>query len=461
MKASSYNLSTEHPETGQLILFNALYGSTVIVEPENKQLILAILDKPDSAPNESQELLRFHNELVRLKFLVENERDELSLVLNRKRAGMSDKNRLDVIVMPNLNCNFACPYCYEKHSPDKTMSVAVRSNLLMWLDRTIPGHKVVLLNWFGGEPLLDLDTICAVTSSVRKKCDEEGIKLLTNITSNGYLLSEGAIGKLIALEMLSFQITVDGPPETHNRTRVLRSGKGTFDRIYSNIVNLTRADRRVKVSLRVNYNHNNLYQIPELLTLFPSDICPQLRVVFEPIFGDETLSATRNIDGAEISRAVTKYYELAASMGYDVRLGGLGVGKLVYCYAERENQYIIDYKGDVFKCSVSEFESSGRVGFIGSDGDFERDESRWSRWFGMPLVDQKCQECVFLPLCMGGCRKDRMESGATGSYCSLVPTNASQALKAVAFGAFHELLRREVKASRCVARGPQAIEARG
>ncbi|MDP1651555.1 MAG: radical SAM protein [Rhodocyclaceae bacterium] len=455
MKTSKYNLATENPATGELILFNTLYGSTVVVEPENRGDVLALLEKPHAILDGNDGLIRLRDELMRLKFVINSDTDELALLMNRKAAGINDRNRLDVILMPNLNCNFACPYCYESHDPAKKMSAEVRENLIRWLGKAIPKHKVVLLNWFGGEPLLSPDDILSITAFVRDKCKEHDVRLLTNITTNGYLFSPEIIRKLVLLELFSYQITVDGPPNTHNKTRILKSGKGTFDRVFANILALARADNRVRVSLRVNYNHNNIYQIPELLNMFPQDTRSQLRVVFEPVFGDPELSATKNMEGNEISRAITEYYDLAASLGYDVRLGGIGVGKLVYCYAERENQYIVDFKGDVFKCSVTDFASANRVGTIEAEGDFVRDESNWSDWFGLAPFDQNCQECTFLPLCMGGCRKDRIKNGATGSYCSLVPTNTSHALKSIAFGSFGEVLKREVEVSRCCAKGSQ------
>jgi sulfatase maturation enzyme AslB (radical SAM superfamily) len=60
----------------------------------------------------------------------------------------------------------------------------------------------------------------------------------------------------------------------------------------------------------------------------------------------------------------------------------------------------------------------------------------------MDLFEEKCYSCQYLPLCMGGCRRARCEGVETGSYCRLVPTNASFALKAIAFGGFEELLCR-------------------
>lgn len=458
MKASRYNVTSEDPETGRLVLFNTLYGSTAVVPPEEAAAVLATLEDPGNAQPETTAVAA---ELSRLKFLVANELDELALVVRRKAAGVKDPNRLDVIIMPNLDCNFACPYCYENHDRANHMSVEVRERLIKWLATIIPRHKVLLLNWFGGEPLLSPDHIVTITDFARRQCDAHGVQLLTNITTNGYALTSGMISRLVAQEIFSYQITVDGPAATHNTTRVLKSGKGTFERVFLNITNLAKADSRVRVSVRVNYNQNNINQLPELLQLFPQAVRRQLRIVFEPVFGDSKLSATKNIDGAEISRLITDYYEQAQSLGYDVRLGGLGVGRLVYCYAERENQYIVDFKGDVFKCSVTDFRPEQRIGTIDADGQFLRHIANSNEWFSLGLIDDKCEECTFLPLCMGGCRKDRIAHGATGSYCHLVPTNTSQVLKSIAFGSFGKFLNKEAQTRTGCAQGSQQCDGCG
>lgn len=458
MKTSYYNIATENAESGELVLFNALYGSTIVIDARNKREAISILDRSGLSASSDGHSSKLEDELARLMFLIGDNIDELAILRNRKLAGIKDRNRLDVILMPNLYCNFACPYCYEHHDRSKRISKEVRDRVVRWIGKEIPKYKVLLLNWFGGEPLIDSDTILSMTTVARSKCEEHNTRLLTNITTNGYLLTKKLIPQFISLGLYSYQITVDGPPETHNKTRVLRSGKGSFEKIYENIVALAEADGRVKISLRVNYNHNNIYEIPRLLGLFPRNIRSQLRVVFEPVFGVAELSATKNMPGAEISRVITAYYELAESLGYDIRLGGIGVGKLVYCYAERESQYIIDYKGDVFKCSVTDFSTDKRVGAIDVEGNFVREERNTDEWYGVSLFEPKCERCVFLPLCMGGCRKDRIENGATGSYCSLVPTNTSHALKSIAFGSFSEVLKKEVQVSRACANRSQSCQ---
>ncbi len=453
MKSAIYNITTPTPE-GETILFNTLYGSTVVIDADTLPLVEKIIESPQTAstPREKEVL----SSLRSGKFIIDDEVSEIDILCNRKRCGILDKNRADVIIMPNLDCNFACPYCYEKHNHSKRMTTETERAIAIWLGNIIDNHKVLLLNWFGGEPLLGYKTILSITEFSKKRCKANNVSLLTNITTNGYSFTESMIAKLIELEIFSYQITVDGPPAIHNKTRILKSGKGSFERVRENIIALSKADERVKISLRVNYNQNNIHHIPELLSLFPQSIRSQLRIVYEPIFGSSELSATKNMSGEQISSAITEYYELANNMGFDVVLGGLGIGKLVYCYAEREDQYIINYNADVFKCSVTDFDPGKRVGYINNNGEFVKDQKKWDFWFGMELFEDKCKSCVFLPLCMGGCRKDRIENRATGNYCNLVPTNTSHALKSIAFGSFNEILKKEIEISRNCAKKPQS-----
>jgi len=404
-------------------------------------MVLRFLSEGAFTPATEEDAL-FLSRMLELGFAVDDQCDEIEVVRNRKMVGMHDPNRLDVIVLPNMNCNFACPYCYESHNPSSAMSDEVERRIIAFLEEQIPRFSVLLLSWFGGEPLLNYDRVVAISAAAQRICQSQNVALIGNVTTNGYLFDERKARGLVECGIYNYQITVDGPPEIHNRTRPLRGGGGTFDRVFESIAILVKTDQRVHVSLRVNFNHQNIDSIPDLLALFESSIRSSLRVVFEPIFGDRCLSATANMEAPEISDRLFQYYAMARDMGYDVTLGGLPIGQLVYCYAERENQFIISHVGDLYKCSVSRFSPDDRVAYLDKQGAVVRDEARWRAWFGMDLFDEKCYSCKYLPLCMGGCRRARAEGGDTGSYCKLVPTNASFALKTIALGGFEELLCR-------------------
>lgn len=436
MKVSMYNVFVEGSDE-ETILFNTLCGSMVTLNPSTLCIVKEILGNPSIYDDGD-----IYNVLVEQKYLIEDSVDEIEIIKQRKMAGIKDHNRLDLIIMPTLDCNFACTYCYETHIPSR-MSDETEEAIKKWVGLELPNYKFLMLHWFGGEPLLGYKRVLSITPYIRDTAARLGISYVTHMTTNGYLLTPNRISELLDCGIFDFQITVDGPPETHNKLRVLRNGQGTFERIFQNIVQLAQANEKVKISLRVNFNHSNLHQIPILINMFPIEIRNQLRIVYEPIFGGCALSATDNMPSEEISNAMTKYYQLAESLGYDVVLGTNRIhpGKLVYCYAERENQFIINYNADVYKCSVSKFTSENRVAYITQEGVMVKENKNWERWVGLDLFESKCYSCVYLPLCMGGCRKMRMEQKSTGSYCSLVSTNASYLLKQVALGSFATLLR--------------------
>jgi uncharacterized protein len=431
MKPSAYNIFIDHPETGETILYNTLYGSTTVCSKEEASTIREILADPSSLGSQREELVPI---MEQQKYLVPVSSDEMELIRKRKGAGVEDSNRLDVILMPTQECNFACSYCYENNHPSP-MSDQTEADLKAWLAAEMPKHKVTLLLWFGGEPLIAFPRVLALTAHAAEVAERSGTALIRHMTTNGYLLDTGRIRQLLAAGITDYQITLDGPPEVHDKFRALKNGGATFQRIYANIIELAHASPQVKISLRVNFNHKNLHDIPALLEMFPPDIRGRLRVVYEPIFGNCSLSATDNLPRDEISATLADYYALAREEGYDVVHGMSGdyPGKLVYCYAERQSQYVINYNGDVFKCSVTDFSPANRVGHIGRGGIFTRHDERWDRWTGEPQFDEFCTSCIYLPLCMGGCRKVRLTGKAGGTSCSLVPTNASYLLKKLAF----------------------------
>ncbi|RLB67707.1 MAG: hypothetical protein DRH04_07655, partial [Deltaproteobacteria bacterium] len=340
MKASQYNIFVEQSETGETILYNSLYGSLSLWEPSEIGAVKHVL--ANVAKSESEYAVTMAT-LIDQKNIIEDSVDEIAIIKKRKSMGIKDGNRLDVIIMPTLDCNFACVYCYENHRPG-VMSEPMETAIKKWLAVQIPKYKVVMLHWFGGEPLMGFQRIISITRFAADMAAKSGSSLVTHMTTNGYLLNKKRIRELIDAGIHDYQITVDGTPDIHDRMRMLKNGKGTFDRLFHNINNLARADRRLKISLRVNFNHDNLHTIPRLLEMFPDDVRAQLRIVYEPIFGSCSLSAADNLPAIEISEAMVDYYKLAERLGYDVVLGQAGIytGRLVYCYAERENQFIIN-----------------------------------------------------------------------------------------------------------------------
>ncbi|MGE5355623.1 MAG: radical SAM protein [Deltaproteobacteria bacterium] len=434
MKSSFYNLFINSEDQNSIVLFNTLYGSMTSFTTQEIDIVREMLDNPNKYFDENKII---YETLISQKFLIEDNFDEMGIIKNRKLKGIADKNRLDVIIMPTQDCNFNCIYCYEEHKKSK-MDNETLVGLKKWLSIELPKFKVVYFSFFGGEPLLYYKKLIELLQFIEDIEVKNKIIIVKHITTNGYLLSKSKIKSLVELGVKDFQITVDGTANTHNKMRPLKNGKASFEKVHQNIILLAEENNEVKVTIRINFNHTNFHTIPDLLKSFPEKLRSQLRISLEPVFGDCEYNALDNIGSEELGLFFSRYLELAEQSGFNSISGKniVRTGKLVYCYAERENQYIINYNGDVFKCSVHNFESLNRKGFIKSDGSFVKDEMKWNEWMNLSLFEEFCLECKYIPLCMGGCRKKRLNIGGKMSSCALIPTNANYVLKLIAFNFF-------------------------
>jgi radical SAM protein with 4Fe4S-binding SPASM domain len=121
----------------------------------------------------------------------------------------------------------------------------------------------------------------------------------------------------------------------------------------------------------------------------------------------------------QLALEVEQCYDLARALGFAVTTTPLDPGKLTYCYADRVSQFLFNHEGDVFKCTVGKFTPQERLGVLNDRGAITWEGSAYDDWMAIPAIDDKCRQCSFLPMCMGGCRKTRMFTGKSGPDCTL------------------------------------------
>ncbi len=103
-------------------------------------------------------------------------------------------NVLHLILMPTEKCNFRCVYCYEDFEHGR-MSRPVVQGLRRLLEGRAPNLDSLTIQWFGGEPLLELPIIEEVQGHVRRLTREHtDLRVKAGMTTNGFLLS----GELLA-----------------------------------------------------------------------------------------------------------------------------------------------------------------------------------------------------------------------------------------------------------------------
>ena len=106
---------------------------------------------------------------------------------------LGDRSRLTgFYLFVSQECNLACSYCYgdggEYRKSKMVMDERTADNFIdKFITDQNPGY---LINFFGGEPLLNLPLMQKIIDRCRAKTEPHGIKMVFNMTTNGTVWSE-------------------------------------------------------------------------------------------------------------------------------------------------------------------------------------------------------------------------------------------------------------------------------
>jgi uncharacterized protein len=153
-------------------------------------------------------------------------------------------------------CNLDCEYCYflakEALYPGDRfrMSDDVLETYVSQLLESHPDGEVTVA-WQGGEPtLMGLDFFRRAVE-LAERLRRPGQHLLHTIQTNGTLLTDEWAAFLAELEFL-VGLSIDGPPELHDRYRVDKKGRPSSDRVLAGLARLRAHSVEVNVLCTVN-----------------------------------------------------------------------------------------------------------------------------------------------------------------------------------------------------------------
>ena len=110
------------------------------------------------------------------------------------RDDLSAKNDfIDITTVMNLDCNFACRYCFEESiKSSRYMTQKTADLLIPFMESRLMGAKKnIKMSFYGGEPLLSLDLIRYIALSAKELADGKGGTLKCSMVSNGSLFHPG------------------------------------------------------------------------------------------------------------------------------------------------------------------------------------------------------------------------------------------------------------------------------
>ena len=377
-------------------------------------------------------------ELFKMGFLISDDTDELSFLESlRIKALESNKSTPSYyIICPTTGCNARCYYCFEKGAIQKRMTDETARAVAEYIYQNHDSEHLVI-QWFGGEPLLEPNTISYIVDYLKAK----NVKFDSKIITNGYLLNDDIVKKAVEQwNVKIIQITIDDLNEEYNRIKdYVYSDVNPFDVVMQNIKRCL--DANINIRIRINFNpleYNKAVTTVEYLKQrFGEDA--NFFVYLAPIDSTE-LPAIAN-DFKESSKhpliALLDAEEDFCSFGnYDKRVeNGSDYDAILRkyylspiptsCYGGCESSLTIDSTGNIFDCHRllgHEEYASGNV-FSG------RISNEITKYYSNPIIsDDKCNNCNLLPICQGGCKYRAFRYGEEHA-CTMVKGAVQELIK--------------------------------
>ena len=390
----------------EMVLYNSFQGSKSIVRigKENKEKVLQWTNSNEIIIDNDT----LFSALCEKGFFVSKLKDEKAerdfFYLN-----YVDDNTLRLVVHTTTACNFRCKYCSLNFS-EHSMPESIQNGIVNLIKKKLNSFNRLEINWFGGEPLLGMNVIENISKRVIEICKRAKKMYYASITTNGYLLTEKNIKKLIECKVMHYTVTVDGTKEIHDSLRVLIDGHPTYERIINNLLFMKQyvKNSNLRVFIRTN--------MTKKITLF----LDEYYCTFNSLFGDDNrfslfLRAVVDAGGDRIDEVrddlLTKddtntlinrisKHQKNGNISFDQNLSFLEPGGYC-CVAMRNGKFTIDVFGGVYKCDV--LDDKTKIGVLSDNGNIipsEVSEASWMStiWSNKP----ECDNCFLSAVCFKG-----------------------------------------------------------
>ena len=310
------------------------------------------------------------------------------------------------------DCNLECEYCFaSKGDYNSGRSMMTKDVALKAVDYLVEncGHrKNIEIDFFGGEPLMNMDTVKEVVYYGKEVEQKNNKNFHFTITTNGILLNDNNID-FINEYMDNIVISIDGRKEVHDSIRYDRAGQGSYDRILPLAKKLISKRKGKSYFIRGTYTSRNLDFSKDVMHLAELGF---KEISVEPVVGtgDELF-----IEDKDIPKILDEYEILATkhlqylNEGKDIRFYHFNLdlyeGPCVYkrisaCGAGFE-YFAVSPEGHLYPCHQFVGQNEFIMGdvFSGVQNTKIRDEFRSNNI----LVKEKCRDCWAKLFCSGGC----------------------------------------------------------
>jgi uncharacterized protein len=417
-------------DSNAALLFSAFSGAVIKVSGPDTSQLAGFLCKSTEMLDSEAIAPELTEQLVQGGFLTEDHARQFDEIARRYQTARSNYP-LVLTLTTTMDCNLGCYYCYEERSHQQLELADVESIISLARSRLLERSKQHLhVDWYGGEPLLNVSFIEAASVKLQALADTLKIGYTSSLVSNGTCWPSEPGGFVKRHRIRQVQISFDGLRENHNRRRRFVSkgdnGRSSFDEAAELVSNLL---EHVRVDIRFNIDASNKQDVLPFIAFarergwfsrpYPASFQPARLSAYTPRSSFLRKVELPLSEYDDIRRKVRESLTEARVAEPEVP-DGFPYPKMSVCAALAENPIVVGPDRKLYRCGLQVSEKSRSVGELAKDEpnpfriiNQERhsragsDEDFWASFD--PTKAPKCSACSFLPICWGGCAKKHLD----------------------------------------------------
>ena len=311
------------------------------------------------------------------------------------------------------DCNLACKYCFaqegEYHGRRAIMSAEVGRKALDFLVANSGMRKNLEVDFFGGEPLMNWETVKELVAYGRSLEKPHNKKFRFTLTTNGTLLNDEIL-EFANREMANIVLSIDGRKKVNDHMRPHRGGQGSYDEIVPKYLKVAESRGQMNYYVRGTYTHYNTDFAEDVLHL--ADLGFQ-QISVEPVVAED--SEAYALRWEDVPKLCEEYDRLAAEMLKRRREGrgfnffhfniDLSGGPCVYkrlsgCGSGTEYLAVTPW-GDLYPCHQFVGQEEFCLGNV--DEGILRQDICESFSHCNVYTKESCKNCFAKYYCSGGC----------------------------------------------------------
>ena len=314
------------------------------------------------------------------------------------------------------DCNLRCKYCFASTGDfgtghRMTMNVETAKKAIDFVIARSGKRHNIEVDFFGGEPLMAMDTVKATVDYARSLEKEHNKNFRFTITTNGILLDDETID-YINENMSNAVLSLDGRPEVNDNMRPTVNGKGSYDVILPKFQKLVAGRGDKDYYLRGTFTRHNRNFAQDVIHIADQGF---RNVSVEPVVGDAKYDYTFKEE--DLPGILEEYENLARELldrddinffhfNVDLTQGPCVIKRMRGCGAGCE--YVaITPDGDIYPCHQFVGKEEYKLGNV-YDNTFDMDISR--KFAGLNIYTRPdCKDCWARFYCSGGCSASNLE----------------------------------------------------